>query len=130
MKKNTKILLAVLALLAAVGALAGVYLALRPGTQAGAKEVVVTVAAGEKSDEHTLHTDAEYLGQALLDAGLVKGDDGPYGLSITEAGGVPADSAKQEWGCLTKGGEPVNTGVDTTPIADGDRFELTLTTGY
>ena len=95
MKKNTKILLAVLALLAAVGALAGVYLALRPGTQAGAKEVVVTVAAGEKSDEHTLHTDAEYLGQALLDAGLVKGDDGPYGLYITEAGVVVPDQGRR-----------------------------------
>ena len=47
MKKNTKILLSVLALLVAVGVLAGVYLALRPGTQTGAKAVVVTVAAGE-----------------------------------------------------------------------------------
>ena len=130
MKKNTKILLSVLALLVAVGALAGVYLALRPGTQAGAKAVVVTVAAGEKGDEHTLRTDAEYLGQALLDAGLVKGEDGPYGLYITEAGGVPADSAKQQWWCLTKGGEMWNYGADATELSDGDTYELTFTVGY
>ena len=130
MKKNTKILLSVLALLVAVGALAGVYLALRPGTQAGAKAVVVTVAAGEKGDEHTLRTDAEYLGQALLDAGLVKGEDGPYGLYIRVVDGEADDESRQKWWCVTKGGEAVMTSADTTPIADGERYELTLMTGY
>lgn len=28
------------------------------------------------------------------------------------------------------GGEMVNTSVDTTPIEDGDEFELTLKEGY
>lgn len=44
--------------------------------------------------------------------------------------GYTADESAQEWWCLTKGGQSVNTGVDSTPIADGDAFELTLTTGW
>ena len=31
---------------------------------------------------------------------------------------------------VTKGGADVFTGVESTPIADGDKFELTLKTGY
>ena len=41
-----------------------------------------------------------------------------------------ADDSQQQWWCFTKGGEMLETGVDTTPIADGDAFEITLTEGY
>ena len=37
---------------------------------------------------------------------------------------------KQQWWCITKGGETVNTSAEQTPIADGDRFELTMKEGY
>ena len=60
-------------------------------------------------------------------------DDGTqseFGLYITTVDGYTADESAQEWWCLTKGGQSVNTGVDSTPIADGDAFELTLTTGW
>ncbi len=38
--------------------------------------------------------------------------------------------SKQQWWCITKGGEQVNTSADQTPIADGEQFELTLKEGY
>ena len=41
-----------------------------------------------------------------------------------------ADEGKQQWWCITKGGEQVNTSADQTPIADQDQFELTLKEGY
>ena len=44
--------------------------------------------------------------------------------------GVTADEAKQQWWCFTKGGETLMSGVDTTPIEDGDCCEITLTTGW
>ena len=44
--------------------------------------------------------------------------------------GETAEESAQEWWKLTKGGEMVNTGVDATPIADGDAFELTFMVGY
>nr|WP_325259308.1 hypothetical protein [uncultured Oscillibacter sp.] len=40
-----------------------------------------------------------------------------------------ADKSRQQWWCITKGGERVNTGADAAPIADEDHFEITLETG-
>ena len=51
-------------------------------------------------------------------------------LSLIHIYGVTADDANQEWWCFTKGGEMLETGVDSTPIADSDTFEITLTQGY
>ena len=61
---------------------------------------------------------------------LIKGSESAYGLFVTSVDGVEADSAKEQWWCFTKNGEMLSTGVDTTPIQDGDKFEITLTTGY
>ncbi len=66
----------------------------------------------------------------LLAEGLAEGEVSELGLFISKAGGRGADTEKQEWWCLTKGGEEVFTGVDETPLADGDQFELTLKTGF
>ena len=74
--------------------------------------------------------DEEYLGPALQSEGLIDGTQSEFGLYITTVDGYTADESAQEWWCLTKGGQSVNTGVDSTPIADGDAFELTLTTGW
>ena len=51
-------------------------------------------------------------------------------MYILTVDGETADESKQQWWCITKGGEMVNTSVDTTPIQDGDQFELTLKEGY
>lgn len=130
--KNTKkIVLAVVALIAAVAVLLGVYAATRKPAQAGAKTITVDVVLTDGSDTvSTLTTDAEYLRGALEEAGMIEGSESEYGLFVTTVNGVTADDAKQQWWCFTKGGEMLETGVDTTPIADGDAFEITLTEGY
>ena len=48
---------------------------------------------------------------------LVEGEEGQYGLFMTSVDGEKADDSKQQWWCLTKGGEQVNTSADQTPIA-------------
>ena len=75
-------------------------------------------------------TDAEFLRQALEEQKLVEGEESQYGLYVKTVNGVTADEAKEEWWCFTKDGEDVMTGVDSTPVADGDHFEITLKTGY
>ena len=58
---------------------------------------------------------------------------GPKGTAGQKAIGVTvvyADATTEEWWCFTKDGEDVMTGVDSTPVADGDHFEITLKTGY
>ena len=131
MKKQTKIILGVVALIAVIAILLGVYFATRPDTQVGAKALTITVVhkdGAEKSFD--VHTDAEYLEGALLENEIVEDNQTEYGLYILTADGETADEANQEWWCITKGGEMLTTGAGETPIADGEAYELTLTVGY
>ncbi len=91
------------------------------------KNIAITVVYKDKSKkEFKIETEKEFLGQALVDEKLIEGKKGDYGLYITKVDGQEADESAKEWWCITKGGEQVNTGVDTTPIENGDKFELTL----
>ena len=102
-----------------------------PKGTAGAKAYTLTVVdADGKETVHNLNTDEEMLGAALQDAGLIEGEESEYGLFVTTVDGYTADDSVQEWWCFSKGGEDLSTGVDTTPIADGDTFEATLKTGW
>ncbi len=126
--KYFKPVLAVVLLAVLIAAMSLAYNHFKPGTTKGSKEVVVEVVIPEEeSKAFTLNTDAEFLGQALEEADLVKGSMEDYGLYITEVNGRVADDSKNEWWCITKGGEDVYTGVDLTPIADGEHYEITLT---
>ena len=129
MKGNRKTLFAVAALAVVAALMLGIWYFTRPQAQEGAKTVVVEVVhADESAKEFTYHTDAEYLGELLLAEKLVEGDDSGFGLFITTVDGETAQDSLRQWWCVTKGGERVDTGADTTPIADGDHFELTMST--
>ncbi|MEG2456137.1 MAG: stalk domain-containing protein [Oscillospiraceae bacterium] len=71
---------------------------------------------------------ADNLGDFLETAGIAVSEIGPYGRFITTVNGYRVNDDKHEWWCITKGGADVMTGVDLTPIANGDSFELTLKT--
>lgn len=130
-KKNKKGLIAVLVLIVAVVAVAAIYMLTRPATSKGDKHIVVEVVNAEgQSKEFEYDTDEEYLRDVLEPAGLIAGDESEYGLFVKTVDGYTADDANQEWWCFTQNGEMLNTGVDTTPVADGDHFEITLTVGY
>ena len=130
-KSNKKIWLAAAALVVAVAVLLGVYFVTRPAPQQGGKTIAVQVVLleGESSD-YTIQTDEEYLRGALESIDLIEGSESEYGLFVTTVNGVTVDDSKQQWWCFTQYGEMLMTGVDTTPIADGDHFEITLTEGY
>ena len=130
-KVNKWILVGCAALLVLIAAFAAVYLLYKPQTVQGSKQITVSVVFEDASvKEHEITTQQEYLRGALEEQGLVEGDESEYGLFVKTVDGVTADESKQQWWCITKIGEQVNTSVDQTPIADGDRFELTLTTGW
>lgn len=108
-----------------------VYTKLKPQVVTGSKHVVVEVIIpDEENQEFSINTNSEYLGEALKEINLIKGTEGEYGLFITEVNNRTANDNNQEWWCITKNGENVYTGVDITPITDGDYYELTLTIGY
>ena len=99
--------------------------------QAGTKTITVQIIVdGQDTVTKSITTDAEYLRGALDAEDLLIGEDGPYGLFVKAVNGITADDSKQQWWCFTKGGADLFTGVDSTPIADGDIFEITLKTGY
>lgn len=134
---NKKLIAGVVALIAVIAILLGVYLNNRQPATSGSKTITVsvfdTVGSTEASNTTTITTDEEYLRGALEqeDSGIsISGSESEYGLFVTTVDGVTADDSKQQWWCFTKGGEMLNTGVDSTPIADGDTFEITLTEGY
>lgn len=128
--KNKRILISILCVVLAAALMAGAYALFAPKGTAGAKEIQVTIvtAGGEKS--LTLHTNEAYLRGALEEQKLVSGEEGPYGLYVKTVDGYTVNDANQEWWCFTKGGEAVMTGVDVTPVENGDHFEITLTVGY
>lgn len=130
-KSNKKIWLAAAALVLAVAVVLGIYFVTRPAPQQGGKTITVQVVLleGEPSD-FTIQTDEEYLRGALESIDLIEGSESEYGLFVTTVNGVTVDDSKQQWWCFTQDGEMLMTGVDTTPIADGDHFEITLTEGY
>lgn len=100
------------------------------GTQ-GAKAYTLTVVDAEgKETVHALTTDEEMLGTALLNEGLIEGSESEYGLFVTKVDGIEADSSNEEWWYLTIDGEMSMTGVDSTPVEDGGKYEFTLTVGY
>lgn len=92
--------------------------------------VEITVAAGNFSETHIISTKCLYLGDALLEAGLIKGEEGQYGLFITEVAGISADADKEEWWCITREGESVQLGISNIEIKNNDKYELTLKTGF
>ena len=128
-KKSTFILAAVLIALCILAG--GLYLQFKPKTTAGEKEITVSVIHGSQEEKNfTYQTDAEYLREVLEENSLAEGEESQYGLFITTVDGETADDSKQQWWCITKAGEQVNTSADQTPVQDGDQFELTLKEGY
>lgn len=129
MNRKNGILAGILILLCII---AGIfYIQSKPEAAVGAKKISVVVTHADQTEKtFTYQSDGEYLADVLLENELVDGEIGQYGLFITTVDGETADDSKQQWWCITKGGEQMNTSADTTPIADGDQFELTLTEGY
>lgn len=129
MKKR---ILTVSFVLAIILVVAGVVLSFFGGkeTSVTMKKIQVTVISNNNSQTYDIETDSKYLGEALLNEGLIKGENTQYGLFITEVAGIKADSDKEQWWLVTKNGEGTDTGVSSIEIADGEKYEFTLKVGY
>lgn len=128
--KIRRLLLIVLALLVFAAAAIFAYTQfVKP--ESGNKVLEISIVHGDNSKkEIKINTDAEYLRSALEERGLIVGTESAYGLFVHTVDGETADESLQQWWCFTKGGEQLFTGIDTTPISNGDAFEITLTTGW
>ena len=117
-------------LIVLIAVFAFLYMNNKPETVQGAKTIAVEIVKPDSSRTVEINTDAEYLRGALEEKKLIQGEELQYGLFVKTVDGLTVDDSKQEWWYFTKSGQAINTGVDTTPIEDGDKFEITLKTGY
>ena len=130
MKNKKSILMAAGFILLAALLAAAYFFVLKPAASPGSKTIAVTVVKSETDSMSVdIHTDAEFLRQALEESNLVQGVEYPgLGLMLTTVDGKSADDSKGEFWSLRQDGEDLFTGVDSTPIEDGDTFEIVLTT--
>ena len=92
----------------------------------GAKTITVKVVADDRSVTFTIKTDKDTLGAALLDNGIVEGEQGAYGLYIKKVNGMLADyNVDQSYWSISKSGVDLMTGADGENISGGENYELT-----
>ena len=129
--KNKKLLVCLLALVLLIGAMAALWLGSREQAIEGSKEITVAVNHKDSSKAvFTYKTDAQYLGEVLLEEGLVQGTEGPYGLEIHTVDGETADwNTDRSYWALYIGTEYATTGADGVVLTDGGEYLLEYTIG-
>lgn len=70
-----------------------------------------------------IHTDKTVVGEALVDLGLIEGENGDYGLYVKKVNGITADyDTDGVYWAFYINGEYAQTGVDVTEIKEGDSY--------
>ena len=126
---NKKTLGIVIALVAVVAILVGVYFATRPETTDGMKSFTVEVVHKDGTAKKLeMESDKAYLGECLQEKGVIKGEQGQYGLYIQEVDGEQAvfETDGAYWAFYV-GEEYATLGVDQTPIEEGKTYKLDYT---
>lgn len=95
-------------------------------TAPGEKEFKLIVVDKDATEtEFTIKTDEATVGDALLEEGLISGEEGPYGLYVTEVNGIKAvyEEDGYYWAFYIDG-EYAMAGVDATDVQDGAEYTL------
>ena len=76
-----------------------------------------------KETAFDIHTDKTTVGDALLELGLIAGEEGAYGLYVKQVNGITADyNVDQTYWAFYVNGEYGMTGVDVTNIEAGATY--------
>lgn len=90
---------------------------------------VVTDLEGNEST-FDITTSKATVGEALLDEGLIAGENSEYGLYVTSVNGMTADwDNDQTYWAFYIDGEYAMTGVDATEVTEGATYSFVLTKG-
>ena len=92
----------------------------------GEKAFLFTVVDKDGNETNfDIHTDKEVVGDALLELGLIAGEDGQYGLYVKTVNGIVADyDVDGTYWAFYINGEYAMSGVDTTPINEGETYSF------
>lgn len=129
--KNKKLWAGLLVLILVIGAMTAVWLGSREVAVEGRKNITIAVVHKDASEKiFRYSTDAEYLGQVLLEENLIQGEQGPYGLMIAAVDGETADwNVDQSYWALYIGEDYATTGADGIVLTDGGEYSLVYTIG-
>lgn len=92
----------------------------------GAKKFDFNVVDGDgNTTQFVIHTDKETVGEALLELGLIEGEEGQFGLYVKKVNGISADYDKDKvyWAFYVDGDYGM-TGVDLTKIEEGKVYSF------
>ncbi len=94
----------------------------------GANIFAFTVADIDGNEEHfEVHTDKTVVGEALLELGMISGDESEFGLYVKTVNGITADYDKDgAYWAFYVDGEYALSGVDTTEIAEGAVYSFRI----
>ena len=97
-------------------------------TELGEGQVAFDFIVVDKDGNETkfvIHTDAETVGAALLEHGLIEGEESQYGLYVKKVNGILADYDVDQtyWGFYVDG-EYAMSGVDSTTIEEGKSYSF------
>ena len=72
-----------------------------------------------------IHTDKTIVGEALLELGLIEGEQDQFGLYVKKVNGITADyDVDKTYWAFYVNGEYAMSGVDTTEIKEGDSYAM------
>ena len=122
---NKKRILTLVAIVAVIALMLGVYFATKPETQQGSKAITIQVVHKDGTEKtFTYRTDAEFLAEVLLAEELVTGSTGEFGLTIESVDGEKADWNDGVFWAIYIGDESATTGASGIPVTDGGVYKL------
>lgn len=125
---NKKALIGAAALIAVIAVLAVVFFVFREKPVQGQKSVTIEVIDNTQSSTvYEVHTDAEYLRQAMEEAKGLEffGTESEYGLMVETINGVTPDyNVDGAYWSFYVNGAYCNYGIDSQPVEDGDAFVI------
>lgn len=104
-------------------------------TTQGQQEIVeksftfeVTDLDGTKKEFEVKYDEEKTVGEALTNEGLISGEEGQYGLMVDTVDGQKYDYNEDgAYWAFYVNGTYANSGVDTTPIKDGEVYSFVAT---
>ena len=82
--------------------------------------IFIAVDLDGNNTHYMIRTNKETVGEALIENGLISGDDGEYGLYVKTVNGITLDYDKDgKYWAFYEENAYANQGVDQTPIKEG-----------
>ncbi len=92
----------------------------------GEKRFDFTVTDGDSNTQSfEIRTDKETVGEALMEVGLIEGEDSQFGIYVKKVNGIVADynETKTYWAFYVNG-EYASTGAESTKIDEAAHYEF------